>query len=79
VSNDFTLHIRRFAATLVWLHSQPLRLNQTYLMKHLDGVKGKATKIRHRVNVRFDGTSGGAIRDERDRIGRIRNEQSAFI
>jgi sulfate adenylyltransferase large subunit len=42
----------QFAATVVWLHPQPLRLNQTYLVKHSGRqVKGKATKIRHRVNI----------------------------
>ena len=42
----------QFAATVVWLHSQPLRLNQTYLVKHSGRqVKGRATKIHYRTNI----------------------------
>jgi bifunctional enzyme CysN/CysC/sulfate adenylyltransferase subunit 1 len=42
----------QLAASVVWLHPQPLRLNQTYLVKHSGRqLKGKATKIRHRVNI----------------------------
>ena len=42
----------RFAATVVWLHAQPLRLGQTYLVKHCGReVKGWATRIRGRMNV----------------------------
>ena len=42
----------RFAATVVWLHAQPMQLNQTYLVKHAGRqVKGKASKIRYRVNI----------------------------
>lgn len=42
----------RFIAMLVWLHSQPLELNRTYLLKHAGRlVKAKATRIRFRVNI----------------------------
>jgi len=42
----------RFAATVVWLHAQPLEINQTYLVKHSGRtVKAKASRIRFRVNV----------------------------
>ena len=42
----------RFAAMVVWLHEQPLQLNQTYLAKHAGRlVKAKATRIRFRVDV----------------------------
>src|SRR5438477_3180095 len=53
VSPDYAPQVSdRFAATLVWLHSQPLRLNQTYLVKHSGRqVKGRATKIRFRMNI----------------------------
>lgn len=41
-----------FAATVVWLHAQPLHINQTYLVKHSGRpVKAKASRIRFRVNV----------------------------
>ena len=42
----------RFAAMLVWLHSQPLELNRTYLLKQAGRlVKARAAKIRFRVNI----------------------------
>ena len=43
---------KRFAAMLVWLNAEPMRLNQTYLLKHAGRqVKAKATGIRFRVDV----------------------------
>src|SRR5260221_1872770 len=53
VSLDSAPHVSdRFAATVVWLQAQPLRLHQTYLVKHVGRqVKGKATKIRYRVDI----------------------------
>jgi len=42
----------RFAATVVWLHSQPLQLNQMYVVKHSGRqVKGQVVKIRYRMDV----------------------------
>jgi sulfate adenylyltransferase subunit 1 len=42
----------RFAATIVWLHPVALQLNRIYLIKHGGRyVKGRVTKIRHRVDV----------------------------
>jgi sulfate adenylyltransferase subunit 1 (EFTu-like GTPase family) len=42
----------RFSATVVWLHAQPLHVNQTYLVKHSGRlVKAKASRIHFRVNV----------------------------
>jgi len=77
VSNDALPYISdRFAATLVWLHSQPLKLNQTYLMKHLGRqVKGKATRIRHRVNVN-DLTEHRAEQLEMNEIASVEFETS---
>ncbi len=41
-----------FAAMVVWLNAQPMRLNQSYLVKHAGRqVKAKATRIRFRVDV----------------------------
>ena len=42
----------RFAATVVWLHENPLRLKHTYLAKHTGRqVKAKVNRIRFRVDV----------------------------
>ena len=42
----------RFLAMVVWLHADPLKLQQTYLAKHAGRyVKAKATTIRFQVNV----------------------------
>jgi sulfate adenylyltransferase subunit 1 len=42
----------RFSAMAVWLHSEPLRLNRTYLAKHLGRhVKIQAKSIRFRIDV----------------------------
>jgi sulfate adenylyltransferase subunit 1 len=43
---------KRFAATVVWLHAEPLELNRVYLAKHAGRqVKARARRIRFRVDV----------------------------
>lgn len=43
---------RHFEAMVVWLHSQPLKLGQRYLVKHnVRTTRAKAVKIRYRINV----------------------------
>jgi sulfate adenylyltransferase subunit 1 len=43
---------QRFAATMVWMHAQPLESGRTYLVKQTaQQVPGKVTRIRHRVNI----------------------------
>jgi len=43
---------RNFHATVVWLHSNPLELGRTYLVKHtVRQTKIRATSIRHRINI----------------------------
>ena len=43
---------RKFNAMVVWLHSAPLELGRTYLVKHtVRQTKIRALHIRHRVNV----------------------------
>jgi sulfate adenylyltransferase subunit 1 len=43
---------RKFRASLVWLHANPLEIDKTYLVKHTARqTKVRALKIRHRVNV----------------------------
>jgi hypothetical protein len=43
---------RKFHARVVWLHSSPLELGRTYLVKHtVRQTKILALRIRHRVNV----------------------------
>jgi sulfate adenylyltransferase large subunit len=43
---------KRFVATVVWLHAEPLSLNRTYLAKHAGRqVKARARRIRFRVDV----------------------------
>jgi sulfate adenylyltransferase subunit 1 len=43
---------QRFAATMVWMHAQPLENGRTYLIKQTARqVPGKVTRIRHRVNI----------------------------
>jgi hypothetical protein len=43
---------QRFAATIVWMHAQPLESGRTYLIKQTARqVPGKVTRIRHRVNI----------------------------
>jgi sulfate adenylyltransferase subunit 1 len=43
---------RRFLATIVWMHAQPLEAGRPFLIKHCARqVRGKVTKISHRVNI----------------------------
>jgi sulfate adenylyltransferase large subunit len=43
---------QRFLATIVWMHALPLETGRSYLIKHCARqVRGKATTIRHRVNI----------------------------
>ena len=43
---------KRFAATVVWLHAEPLELHRAYLAKHAGRlVKARARRIRFRVDV----------------------------
>jgi len=53
VAPDSPPHVsQRFAATMVWMHAQPLEAGRTYLIKQsARQVPGKVTKIRHRVNI----------------------------
>jgi bifunctional enzyme CysN/CysC/sulfate adenylyltransferase subunit 1 len=42
----------RFAAMVVWLDAEPMRLNRSYLVKHAGRqVKAKSTRIRFRIDV----------------------------
>jgi sulfate adenylyltransferase large subunit len=78
VSPDSVPYISdRFAATLVWLHSQTLELNRTYLVKHLGRqVKGKVTKIYFRMNV-SDLTEHPAHQLELNEIAAVEIETSS--
>jgi sulfate adenylyltransferase subunit 1 len=53
VALDKPPHVsQRFAATMVWMHAQPLESRRTYLIKQTARqVPGKVTRIRHRVNI----------------------------
>ncbi|MFZ0883697.1 MAG: sulfate adenylyltransferase subunit CysN [Candidatus Acidiferrales bacterium] len=43
---------QRFRAAIVWMHAPPLKLQQSYLIKHgVRQVRGAVTKIQHRVNI----------------------------
>ena len=43
---------RRFEATVVWMHAQPLAVGRNYLIKQTSRhVRGKITKIIHRVDI----------------------------
>jgi bifunctional enzyme CysN/CysC/sulfate adenylyltransferase subunit 1 len=43
---------QRFRAMVVWMHAQPLEIGNTYLIKHCAReVRGKVTRINHRVNI----------------------------
>jgi sulfate adenylyltransferase subunit 1 len=43
---------RYVEAMVVWLHPQPLKLGQSYLVKHnVHTTRGKAVQIRYRINV----------------------------
>jgi sulfate adenylyltransferase large subunit len=44
---------KRFEATVVWMHAQPLSVGRNYLVKQTSRrVRGKITKIVHRVDIR---------------------------
>jgi sulfate adenylyltransferase large subunit len=53
VAQDSPAHVsQRFAATMVWMHAQPLESGRTYLIKQTARqVPGAVTRIRHRVNI----------------------------
>ena len=78
VSLDSVPHVsNQFAATVVWLHTQPLRLNQTYLVKHSGRqAKGKATKIRYLMNIN-DLTKHPAEQLEMNEIASVEFETSS--
>src|SRR5205823_10888662 len=43
---------RRFSATVVWLHPEPLRVERPLLLKQTTRlVKARVRRIRHRINV----------------------------
>jgi sulfate adenylyltransferase large subunit len=43
---------RRFCASVVWLHSAPLEIGRTYIVKHtVRQTKARAIRIRHRINI----------------------------
>ena len=44
---------RRFEATVVWMHAQPLAVGRNYLVKQTSRqVRGRITKISHRVDIK---------------------------
>ncbi len=53
VQQDSLPHMaRRFAATVVWMHAQPLAVGRNYLVKQTSRqVRGRITKISHRVDI----------------------------
>jgi bifunctional enzyme CysN/CysC/sulfate adenylyltransferase subunit 1 len=53
VSPDSPPHVsQRFRAAIVWMHAQPLKLRQAYVIKQsVRQVRGAVTKIQHRFNV----------------------------
>ena len=43
---------QRFLSTVVWMHAQSLEVGRSYVIKHCARqVRGRATAIRHRVNI----------------------------
>ncbi len=43
---------RRFQATIVWMHAQPLEIGRNYLLKHCARqLRGRVARIRHRLNI----------------------------
>jgi sulfate adenylyltransferase subunit 1 len=65
---------RKFHARLVWLHSAPLELGRTYLVKHtVRQTKIRALRIRHRVNINTL-ASEPATRLEMNEIGSVEFE-----
>jgi len=53
VSSSNLPHVsKRFLANIVWMHPQLFEMGRSYLIKHCSRqVRGKATAIRHRVNI----------------------------
>jgi sulfate adenylyltransferase subunit 1 len=53
VSADSPPHVsQRFRATVVWMHAQPLKIQQAYWIKQgVHQVRGAVTSIEHRVNI----------------------------
>jgi bifunctional enzyme CysN/CysC/sulfate adenylyltransferase subunit 1 len=53
VSPDSPPHVsQRFRAAIVWMHAQPLKVQQAYLIKQgVRQVRGSVTRIQHRVNI----------------------------
>ena len=46
------LHAKRFAADIVWMQDQPLRLDRPWLIKHTTRqIRVRAARVRHRVNI----------------------------
>ena len=71
------LTLSRVAAMVVWLHTQPLQLHRTYLVKHAGRVtKARATWIRFRVNIN-DLTEHAAERLEMNEIALVEFEASS--
>jgi sulfate adenylyltransferase subunit 1 len=54
VQPDSLPHVaKRFEATVVWMHAQPLAVGHNYLIKQTSRqVRGKITKIIHRVDIK---------------------------
>ena len=58
---------QRFAATIVWMHAQPLEIGRSYLIKqNTRQVPGRVTKIRHRVNINTLGQESAEQLDMND-------------
>jgi selenocysteine-specific translation elongation factor len=52
VKQDIPHVAKRFEATVVWMHAQPLTVGKNYLVKQTSRqVRGKVTKIIHRVDI----------------------------
>jgi sulfate adenylyltransferase subunit 1 len=53
VAPDSPPHVsQRFRATVVWMHAQPLKIQQAYWIKQgVHQVRGAVTRIEHRVNI----------------------------
>jgi sulfate adenylyltransferase subunit 1 len=67
----------RFTARTVWMHAQPLGLNQTYLVKHCGRqIRARALRIHHRVNIN-DFTQHPADQLEMNEIGLVEFKASS--
>src|SRR5260370_35449266 len=70
---------KRFAAMVVWLNAEPMRLNQPYLVKHAGRqVKAKATRIRFRIDVN-NLTEHPASELKMNGIGAVEFERNASL